>query len=61
MVDGTQLNPEAHAQYLEALKAGKFESDKIYSVPMADIYADAAFNVRGTIQPLTVLELSKEL
>ena len=60
-VDGSKFDPEMREQYLNALKSGEFSQTVIYEIPLADIYADSAFNVRGDIQPLSVLELSKEI
>ncbi len=55
-VDKTEIK-----KYDSALKAGLFDPNTVYEVPMVDIYADDAFNVRGPIQPLSVLELAREI
>lgn len=38
-----------------------YHTDYVYAVPIAEIFADETFNVRGAIKPLEVMELAKDI
>lgn len=39
----------------------EIDENKIYEIPMEQIYSDADFNVRGEISPSSVMELAKDI
>src|SRR5690348_11843059 len=38
-----------------------FDPNKVYQVPMNEIFADDEFNCRGVIDPMTVIDLANDI
>lgn len=38
-----------------------YDPNRVYDIPLAEIFADSEFNVRGFIDPTSVVELSREI
>jgi ParB/RepB/Spo0J family partition protein len=38
-----------------------YDENKVYNLPMGDVFADESFNSRGKIEPLKVMELAREI
>lgn len=41
--------------------AEEFDSNRVYDIPLSEIYTDEEFNCRGRIDPVTVMDLAKSI
>jgi ParB/RepB/Spo0J family partition protein len=39
----------------------RYDENKVYDLPMGEVFADESFNSRGKIEPLKVMELAREI